>query len=158
MTDSPNDNSAPRVPPVPPSGDAAPTTPTPDYAPPAYASDPAAPVAPSGYGEPSGGQPGYQQAGYAPAYNAIPAAAPKTLSLIGMISGIVGVLAFGWFVPASIAALILGYMGKNREGLAAKGFWLTAIITGWIGAAITIIGAIAFIAIFALAGASSYSY
>ena len=75
-----------------------------------------------------------------------------------MISGIVGVLAFGWFVPASIAALILGYMGKNREGLAAKGFWLTAIITGWIGAAITIIGAIAFIAIFALAGAGSYSY
>lgn len=65
------------------------------------------------------------QAGYAPVV-------PKTLSLISMIAGIVGCVFFGWFGLASIAALILGYMGKKREPL-AKGFWLTGIITGWVG-------------------------
>lgn len=131
MTD-PNSDST-NVPPVPPMS-------APGYTP--------QPTAPSNdtYG-------GYAQ----PAYSAVPASAPKTLSLIGMIAGIVGVLAFGWFIPASIAALVLGYMGKSREGAPAKGFWLTAIITGWVGVAITVIGGIALIAIFALAGAGSYS-
>lgn len=90
-------------------------------------------------------------------YSGIPVAAPsKTLSLIGMIAGIVGVVAFGWFVPASIAALILGMMGKKREGLSAKGFWLTAIITGWVGVGLTVlvVGGVILIAI--LAAASGY--
>ena len=112
----------------------------------------------SGYAQPTA-QTNDTYSGYAqPTYASVPAVAPKTLSLIGMIAGIVGVVAFGWFLPASIAALILGYMGKTREGLPAKGFWMTAIITGWIGAAITVIGGIAFIAIFAIAGAGSVSY
>ena len=150
MTD-PNNGS---VPPVPPPGD--PITP-----PPVTPSEPAAYAAPSDYPQPSGydepaAQPAYSQAAYATPGAVAP---PKTLSLIGMIAGIVGLLAIGWFVPASIAALVLGYMGKKREGLPAKGFWLTAIITGWVGVAITIIGAIALIALIGLSattGVGSY--
>ena len=134
MTDPNSDSTG--VPPVPPT-----PTPTPGYTP--------QPTA-----QANGTYSGYAQ----PAYAAIPAAAPKTLSLIGMIAGIVGVLAFGWFLPASIAALILGYMGKTREGLPAKGFWMTATITGWIGTAITVIGAIVLIAFFAVAGTGSVGY
>ncbi len=80
---------------------------------------------------------------------------PKTLSLIGMISGIIGVIAFGLFVPASIAALVLGYLGRKREGEPAKGFWLTAIITGWVGVALSVIVALGFIALIALGSAVS---
>ncbi|TXN30253.1 hypothetical protein FVP33_09540 [Lacisediminihabitans profunda] len=87
----------------------------------------------------------------------------KTLSLIGMIAGIVGLLGF-WivFIPivGSIlqlfipgAALVLGIMGRKREGLPARGFWLTAIITGIIGLAIAIIALIGWIVVFVAAGA-----
>ena len=167
MSDPTNDNSVPVVPPA--SGDATPVTPPPAYTPPPAAPAPVAPEtppaaygAPAAYGQPTAGQPGYpqpgyQQPGYAPTYSAVKPASPKTLSLIGMIVGIVGVLSFGWFVPASIAALVLGYMGKKREGLPAKGFWLTAIITGWVGVAITVLGAIGFIVIFALTAATGTS-
>ncbi|MEY2848750.1 MAG: hypothetical protein RI885_1415, partial [Actinomycetota bacterium] len=153
MTD-PNTGS---VPPVPPSGD--PVTPppaAPSTAPGGY-SPPASP-APGGYSAPgysAPSAPGYSApAGYA---TAAPAAAPKTLSLIGMIAGILGVVSFGWFLPASIAALILGYMGKKREGVPAKGFWLTAIITGYVGIALTVLivgGAI----LLAILGAAADGY
>jgi hypothetical protein len=78
-----------------------------------------------------------------------------------MIAGIVGVVSFGWFLPATIAALILGYMGRKREGVAAKGFWLTAIITGWVGVALTVLvvgGVILFAILGSVAGYSSSNY
>jgi hypothetical protein len=131
MTD---DNLTPPPPPVAPEPAAA-TPPPPAYAPPAY-TPPA----------------------YAPGVGVAP---PKTLSLIGMIVGIIGVVAFGWFVPASIAALVLGYMGKKREGAPAKGFWLTAIITGWVGVALTVlvVGGVILIAVLgAASGYNSYNY
>lgn len=152
MSDPTNDQGVPPVP-TPPAAVDHPVEP------PAYRAPEAAPPA---YGAPAAAQPAYAQpdaapqAGYAPAYSGAPAAPPKTLSLIGMIAGIVGVVAVGYFLPASIAALVLGYMGRKREGLAARGFWLTAIILGWVGVGITVIGGIALIAIFALAGAGSY--
>ena len=162
MSDATNDKNVPPIPPAP--GDATPITPPPAYTPPPAAPEtpPAAYGAPAGYEQPTASesgypQPGYQQAGYAPTYSAVQPATPKTLSLIGMIAGIVGALAIGWFVPASIAALVLGYMGKKREGLPARGFWLTAIITGWVGVAITVLGTIGFIAIFVIAGTSGTS-
>ncbi len=87
---------------------------------------------------PNPGQPAYQpapQAGYQPA----PAAPSKTLSIISMVAGIVGILSSGFFGLAAIAAVVLGFMGKKREGEPAKGFWLTGIITGFVGIAIMVI-------------------
>ena len=125
------------VPPVPPPAES--VTPPP--------SAPAPPPGP-GYTPPT--------AAYAPAGGL---ASKKTLSLIGMIAGIVGVVAFGWFIPASIAAIVLGSMGKKREGLPAKGFWLTAIITGWVGVGLSILivgGTILIFALSAAAGMRNY--
>ena len=133
MTDP--DNGA--VPPVPPPAGS--VTPPP--------SAPAPPPAP-GYTPPT--------TAYAPAESFAP---KKTLSLIGMIAGIVGVVAFGWFIPASIAANVLGSMGKKREGLPAKGFWLTAIITGWVGVGLSVLivgGTILIFVLTAAAGLQSY--
>jgi hypothetical protein len=93
-----------------------------------YAAQPAG----SPYGASYGGQPTGSP------YTAAGSTEPKTLSIISMITGIIGVVSFGWFGIASIAALILGYMGKKREP-AAKGFWLTGIITGWVGVALMIL-------------------
>jgi hypothetical protein len=67
--------------------------------------------------------------------------AAKTTSLIGMIVGIVGFLLspfFGSGLLFSIAAIVLGYVGRKREPQ-ARGFWLAALITGWIGFAIGVI-------------------
>ncbi len=54
-----------------------------------------------------------------------------------MIMGIVGL----FFAPCfgfSIAALVLGYKGRKREP-AARGFWVTALTTGWIGLVVGVI-------------------
>ena len=60
--------------------------------------------------------------------------APKTLSLTGMVMGIVGIALGPGGIPFAITALVLGNMGsKNEPG--ARGFWLTARITGWVGLA-----------------------
>ena len=140
MTDP--DNGA--VPPVPPP--ASPVTPP-----------PAPPLPPA----PAGG--GYATA--PPAYSATGTVAPKkTLSLIGMVAGIVGLLGF-WivfipivgsilqlFVPG--AALVLGILGRKREGAPAKGVWITAIITGIAGLVIAIIALIGWIALFAIGNAN----
>lgn len=115
----------------------------PPVAPPVTAPSFAYPAA-SGYGAPDG---------------AVAAPSKKTLSLIGMIAGIVGIVGapvavfpiigsvLGLFIP--VAAVVLGFLGKSREGAAAKGLWLTAIITGLVGILIMVIGLIAWIAIIA---------
>lgn len=138
MTDP--DNGA--VPPVPP--------PAESVTPPRAA--PAPPPAP-GYTPPT--------TAYAPAGGLAP---KKTLSLIGMIAGIVGLLGF-WIVFIPIigsvlqlfipgAALVLGILGRKREGIPAKGFWITAIITGIVGLVIAIIALIGWIALFAVGNAN----
>jgi hypothetical protein len=110
--------------------------------------------------EPAGSQPAanpYASAPAAPAapYSGTPGPAqPKTLSIISMIAGIVGVLSFGYFGIASIAAVILGFMGKKREP-AAKGFWLTGIITGFVGIGIMIITIIFWIVVLIAAGSAA---
>ena len=121
---------------------------------------------PGGYGQPGGSQPGgYGQPTYA---QAGPPAAVKTLSLIGMIAGIVGLLGaavvaipivgsiLGLFIPA--AAVVLGFLGKKREGAPAKAFWLTAIITGAVGIGIALIAIIGYILLFAFAGSNNGYY
>lgn len=62
-------------------------------------------------------------------------AAPKApvLSIISLISGIVGVLS-SWFyigLVFGIAAVVLGHLGQKKEPQ-AKGFWLTGLITGYL--------------------------
>ncbi|WP_207454204.1 hypothetical protein [Desertivibrio insolitus] len=84
----------------------------------------------------------------------------KTLSIIGMSLGILGVLTgfFGWGLLFSIGAVVLGHMGQRRE-TAAKPFWLTALITGYVGIAINVIVLIllilAIVAAISVGGAST---
>jgi hypothetical protein len=100
-----------------------------------------------------------------PAYSALGGSVrSKTLSLIGMIAGIVGLLGSAvvifpiigsvlqLFIPG--AALVLGILGRKREGLGARGFWLTAIITGIIGLAIAIVALVGWIAVIAIGSAN----
>ncbi|MBF4635459.1 DUF4190 domain-containing protein [Agreia pratensis] len=171
MTDpnTPSTEGTPSVPPLPPTAPS--TPPAPSYgapsapsAPPAYTPPAAEPSTPS-YGAPS-----YQQAPpanpYAQAPNAAPygqpyspvASAPKTLSLIGMIAGILGLVislfSGGFGLIFSIGAVVLGFLGKKREP-AAKGFWLTALITGFVGIGVTLVWVIIWVLIFASAAATS---
>lgn len=134
-----------------------------------YGSQPSQPGGysqPSGYGQPADyGKPAYGQ----PAYGQ-PAPA-KTLSLIGMIAGIVGLLGsgiailpiigsiLGLFIPA--AAIVLGFLGKNREGDPARPFWLTALITGFIGVGIALVALVFWIVVFSVGsttGFTDYNY
>ncbi len=114
MSDSTNASadSAPEVPQAPPASPVAP--------PPAYST--AAP----------------QQASYGHAPTQAPGSA-KTLSLISMITGIVGVAFFGFLAISSIAAIVLGFLGRKREP-EARAFWLTGLITGFVGLGIFIVG------------------
>jgi len=79
----------------------------------------------------------------APAYGSstggTPAKSP-VLSIISLITGILGVVSgfFGWGLLFSIAAVVLGHLGKKKEP-AARGFWLTGLITGYVGIAINAI-------------------
>lgn len=121
---------------------AAPAAETPAY------SAPAAPATPAP-GTPAAG-PYTSGAPAAPAAN--PYAAPaagyaaagpvkQTLSLISFIAGLVGILLgfIGWGLLFSIAAVVLGFMGKKREPQAPKWMWLTGLITGWVGIALNVI-------------------
>jgi len=71
------------------------------------------------------------------------------LSIISMVAGILGIVGFpvvafipvvggvlGLFIPA--AAVVLGFLGKSKEP-GAKGFWLTGIITGFVGLVLAIV-------------------
>ena len=151
-----------------------PNTPTPDGGadrtpppPPAYGDQPAYSQPSAAGQQPANGQPagyGQQPAAYSgQPYGAQPygaPAAPKTpvLGIIGMILGILGVLIsiFGGFgLLFSIAAIVLGFLGRAKER-AAKGFWLTALITGFVGVLISV-GWIIFYVVAIAAGIGSYS-
>ena len=66
-----------------------------------------------------------------------------------MIAGIVGVLGsfvgFG-FLP-SLAGVIMGHIAQKREPW-AKGFWMTALITGYVGVGISLMSGIGVLLIF----------
>lgn len=169
MTDTDNGAEAPVPPP------ASPVTPPPVTPPAPAASVPAAsvpaasvppPPAPAAPVPPPPAPPA--AGGYTtptPAYSATHATGPKkVLSLVGMVAGIVGLLGF-WivFIPivGSIlqlfipgAAVVLGILGRKREGPPARGFWLTAIITGVIGLVIAVIALIGWIVLFAIGNAN----
>ncbi len=107
---------APPAPPAPP----APAAIVPPVAP------AATPPAATGYGTP----------GYT--YSPPPAGPPQGLSITSMVLGIAG-LFFGLLV--SIAAVITGHMAQRSQPH-AKPFWITGIITGYIGIALGVIATI----------------
>jgi len=87
-----------------------------------------------------------------PAYSSgQPTGEKKTLSIISMIAGILGVVSgfFGFGLLFAIAAVVLGHLGQRRERVAGKPFWLTGLITGYLGIAINAIVLIIAIAAFA---------
>ena len=59
---------------------------------------------------------------------------PQALSIVSMVLGIVGLLLsfFGSGFLLNVAAVITGHMATKRQPY-AKGFWLTGIITGYVG-------------------------
>ncbi|PPF17041.1 hypothetical protein C5B95_15035 [Rathayibacter sp. AY1A7] len=132
-----------------------PSVPLADSAPPAYGSPPP-PAYPSA--------PAYSSApGHPAAYAAAPApVVPRTLSLVGMILGIVGLVitlfAAGFGFLLSAPAVVLGFLGRRREP-AARGFALTAIITGFAGIAVSLIYLavfLVFVVVALAAGTSGY--
>lgn len=72
-----------------------------------------------------------------------PAAGPKQgLSLTSFILGLAG-LVFSW-VPilgflSSVAAIVLGFIGKSKEPAAPKWMWLVGIIAGFVAVALSIL-------------------
>jgi hypothetical protein len=50
------------------------------------------------------------------------------------------------FIPA--AAVVLGFLGKNMEPQ-AKGFWMTGIITGFVGIVLSLVSIVIWSVLFA---------
>lgn len=118
-----------------------PGTPTPPPAPP-YATPPQ-----SGYGAPQ--QP-YQPAAYpAPAYGyggGYPQQKTNALAIVSMIASIVG---FVWILPVigSIAGVVMGHISLSqlkRTGEKGRGMAIAGLIVGYVGLALTILGAVVF--------------
>jgi len=152
MTNADDDQTTPAVPPVPP----APVTPpaASPYAPPADAAAPSYPTAPPTY-TPAPPQAPYGQAPYVGS----PAGPARGLSITSMILGIVGILFGGFGLLISIAAVITGHLGQRRQPY-AKPFWLTGIITGYVGILIGLVvtGFIIFAIVLAATSGSSGDY
>ena len=64
----------------------------------------------------------------------------KTLSIIALVAGIVGIVLTIFYVGIlfDIVAVVLGVLGRKREPY-AKGFWMTGLILGIVGIVISII-------------------
>ncbi|MCU1425960.1 MAG: hypothetical protein JWM51_2251 [Microbacteriaceae bacterium] len=146
------------VPVAPPTTDAA----TPGYgAPPAYpgaAAYPAPPYPAQPSGAPAASAPGAFpppptygdaiQAAQPYPYTPAVAGPPRGISVASMICGIAGVvIAVFWMglLPA-VAAVVLGHMGQRKQPY-ARPFWLTGIITGYVGVAIGLIQAVILVAL-----------
>ena len=66
--------------------------------------------------------------------------APKGLSVASMILGLGGLLLsfFGLGFLINVAAVITGHLASKRQPH-AKGFWLTGIVTGYLGIAFSLV-------------------
>ena len=88
-----------------------------------------------------------------------PAPTP-TLSIISMIVGILGLLIgfVGGGLLFSVGGAVLGHLGRRKEP-AARGFWLTGLITGYVGILVNVVVIIVWIVVFfALAAGDGYRY
>lgn len=169
---APTYDDAPYVAPAAPAAPYAETAPYPPSAPAAYplSPEPAA-YAPPPYAPPAYGAPGYG-AGYpvqttpgAPpvmpyGYGGYPARRTNGLAVASMILSIVGFL---WILPfvGSLAGAIMGHVSLGqikRTGEAGRGMALAGVIIGWAGVAITVLGVLFFVFVFAVSAGSSSSY
>ena len=120
--------------------------------PPGYG-DPAPYAPPPGYGDPGqyGAWQGYANAGYSsgghPGYAMAPAMTaplPTGMAVAAMVCGITGVvlsLCGGWTIALPIVGIVLGSLGvqkANRGEAGGRGMAVTGIITGAVGAAISV--------------------
>ena len=120
-------------------------TPAPNnpYAAPASANRYAAPASANPYATASASNP------YATPAPGSSALAGKGLSVTSLILGCIGVvLTIVWlgFFPA-LAAVITGHMAQRRQP-AAKGFWLTGLVTGYLGLVFSTILVVWIVAVF----------
>lgn len=127
------DDAVPPVP-VPPTGSGIPPVEPPPAAPPPAS---AAPEAPAPAAAPAPASPyGAPPASYAPA----PAGPPQGLAITSLVCGIGGLLLvwIGLGFLASIAAVVTGHLAQKRQPY-ARGFWITGLITGYLGILIGLI-------------------
>lgn len=144
------DDAVPPVP-VPPTGAGLPPVEPPPAVPAPTPAAPAAPVAPpvaapSPYGAPP--------AAYAP----VPAGPPQGLAITSFVCGIGGLLLvwFGLGFLASIAAVVTGHLAQKRQPY-ARGFWITGLITGYLGILIGLIfGLVLIVSLIAIFSAGYY--
>lgn len=165
----PQGSAVPPVEPPPATPPAAPAPPAPPVAPAQPVAPqplpPVAPPAPGGYAAPASPYAAPQPYGAAPqqhapqpygapgAYAVAPAGPAQGLSVASMVTGIASVvLSFVWlgFLPA-VAAVILGHIAQRRQPY-ARAFWLTGLITGYIGLGIAVLGFF-FLVIIGISGA-----
>ena len=87
-----------------------------------------------------------------------PAPTP-TLSIISMIVGILGLLIgfVGGGLLFSVGGVVLGHLGQRKEP-AARGFWLTGLITGYVGILINIVVIIIWIIFFVALAADGNNF
>lgn len=100
-------------------------------------------------------QPSQQQQPYA--YAPVAAGPNQTLSIIAMVAGIIGVLGsfVGLGLLPALAGVIMGHIAQKRQPW-AKAFWITALITGYVGVAISLVsGLIVLIALLAAIAGNS---
>jgi hypothetical protein len=77
------------------------------------------------------------------------AAATPTLSIISMILGILGLLIgiVGGGLLFSVGGVVLGHLGQRKEP-DAKGFWLTGLISGYVGILLNLVVIVVWIIFF----------
>jgi hypothetical protein len=70
------------------------------------------------------------------------------LSILALIAGILGVLVgvIGAGFLFSVAGVVLGHLGQHKEP-EARGFWLTGLITGYLGVVLNVIVLIFWVAL-----------
>lgn len=143
-------NSVPPVEPAPTAKAATKPIAKPAAAPAAAPVNPYAPVAPAATMPP---QP-YANGPYVPS-------PPRGLSITSMALGIAGIV-LGLGFPVGIGAVITGHMASKSQPY-ARTFWLTGIITGYVGLGISILVGIFIVLMFvislaAVGGSMMYGY
>ncbi|GAB3607725.1 hypothetical protein GCM10027413_31340 [Conyzicola nivalis] len=82
-----------------------------------------------------------------------------TLSIISMILGILGLLIgiVGGGLLFSVGGVVLGHLGQRKEP-AAKGFWLTGLITGYVGILLNVVVIVVWIIFFITVAATGDNF
>ncbi|MFZ4894814.1 DUF4190 domain-containing protein [Plantibacter sp. Mn2098] len=81
----------------------------------------------------TGGYPAYQGEYHGPGARQLPQT--STRAVWALVTGIIGLVIsifVGWGFPFSIAAIVLGFLSRQRE-TTRRGFALTGIVTGFVG-------------------------